>query len=524
VAWLSSDGTQPAPELSRFLECRTCSAAEAPAQFARVYAMWRRWAPEQVQERIEDEQTTLQRATPMLLQLTNVERWCEVEADLCKRVRFEEFGLTTPSGCSPVSGAYTQATWDQLIAQLVDAVRASGRGSQVDVERFLRDYRRRYALEWEAFVRCVPEPVLAEVPEQSAYLRLLRRIAENTAEGSQWSETEPPPEWFGVVQELVRTAPLTEGEIPPGAQYQAFLEELTSEIQRVRAQPQAAIGAARSVSADPQNVYQRGLQLVERLVPVEAGEERAVRSKLRTLLELPILNGFSSTLSVVQQTLDEQWKDRVVGPFSGSMDSFATLRGLYDPQSGALAQFDREQLDAFYRQDRPVALLRSRGLGFGSEFKRWIKDARALQRGFFSDEVRSLRVVSKPGELEGRTELFLTQRVLELECPQGVQTFAHTNAGAEQEFVFRWSPACDVVRLELVAQRPGSAAETLPQKTWSGPFALGRFLRGAQRTGERFNWRLDYGNGLQARVQYQVAGAGNVMGYEHRSPPSSIQK
>jgi len=525
VAWLGRepDG-QATPDLSRFLECRDCGDEGASARFGRVYAAWRQFAPERATARIEDERRVLQRATPTLLQLDNVDRWCRAESESCQDVRFEAFGLTTPTNCAPVSGVYTQVTWDRLISQLVAAVEASGQASSVDVERFLRDYQRGYAREWEAFVSCLPLSARAEVPEQSMYLRVLRTLAVNTVEGTQWSQRVPPPEWFGVVQELARTEPLTEGEDPPGLQYQRYLEELTSEVRRVKTQPGAAISAVQEVGAKPENPYQNGLTLVEKLVPLEPSSERSVRRKLRSLLEMPILNGFSVVAGAAQGVIDEQWRESISGPYSGPLNDLASLRALYSPEGGALTKFEAQWLQPFLRGDRAPALLRDRGIGFGDAFRRWLASARELRSGYFGSEMRTLRVVSKPGSTDGGGNLFLTERSLSLECPDGVQSFEHADAGQAREFSFRWSPSCDVVRLKLVAQRPGFPVQTLPERTWTGPFAMVRFLREARRRGSEFEWTLSFEGGLTVKMPYTISGANAVTQFDHRPPPRSIRQ
>ncbi len=524
IAWLEqrSGSASSAPDLWRFVECRGCDAVEARACFAQGYSAWRRFAPERAERRIVEQREVLRRATPNLLRLDNVDRWCRAQAEACRDLRYEDFGLVTPERCAPLPGAYTQNVWASSVSQLVDAIRASGQASAVDVERFLRDYRRRYAREWEAFLTCLPLPPAAELPESSAYLRVLEVLASNTTEGSQWSASQPPPQWFGLVQELVRLEPLAEGEVAPGARYAALIEDAAIEVERLRDAPGAALAAARSTLGDVSNPFAVALGWIEKAIPTRPGAEEAVRKQLRGVLEMPFLNGFSTTLAAAAEHLDEQWRNQVVSAQQGASDDLSQLRALYAAPEGALAKFEARWLAGLETEESALPLLRDRGVPLGPAFLRWLRKARAQRAAYFEGKVRSLRFVSKPGSIDGSPNLFVTRRRLRLRCPEGEQVFEHADAGRAREFTFRWTPACDAVFLRLEVQRAGEPVRTLPERAWTGPFALVRFLDASRERGEDREWTYEFGSRLRIRVAYAVSGADEVQRFRHRPPPDSL--
>jgi type VI secretion system protein ImpL len=533
IDYLASRGAEGAvtPAVAHYSDVRR-NEPERVA-FAAAYAAYVRWAPEvEIEARIEAERQRLDEEAPRLLDVTRLEAWCEAHPEAAKPIRYQDVGLSPPGpgAADHVSGCFTRAFFEERLAALVRGLERSGKLSQQSVERFRSEYGRRYGESWEDFLVTAPRPPAAD-PEvkRSPYAALVARIEENLAVAELWRGGEPS--WVRQVREVRRREPAKEGEQAPWARYEASLEAVDAQVERVRGRSQLAFDAARAVADGQENAFQKAVdQIREELVPFEPTEtDRTAKLALRSVLVMPILNGFSAVLESAAREVDQRWRDQIVAPFPPPLPPDAHDR-LYGP-GGALARFRRETLEPFVAGSEPRPLLEDRALPLRSDFIGFVAGGGRGGAGGggggggMPSGPQTVRLIGAPSELRGGGNVFVTGQELTLHCgTRPEQRFEYTDGVGEK--VFTWTPDCVLVQL-LVRVRGSDGREVEIPREWNGPYAFSSFLREGVAIGDgtqQWTVRDQTGSGISVGVRYRRRGGEGILRAQQaasQAPPSA---
>ena len=280
---------------------------------------------------------------------------------------------------------------------------------------------------------------------------------------------------------------------------------------------------ALQVAREEPTSFSEGLRVAKEIVPREGDFEAAQR--VREILAMPILNGFSAVLAEATLELDRRWAANVGSRYDGT-PSEPELKTLYNPSGGDLVRFQADYLKPFYGDGVAKEVLGTRKLPLGSEFLAWLDHADRVSRALFPDRggalQYSVRLRGIPSKVVGSTA-FVTHRDLQLACPDGIQSFRYREG--MQEYAFSWTPACEEVSLRIwIRGADGVERELRPSKEWRGPLAFPTFLRSGQHVGtDHRRWSLRYPDeGVEIVADYRLRSGAGILDIAHRQPPATI--
>jgi type VI protein secretion system component VasK len=491
------------------------------AAFTDCYDDFVRWLSErEIQKRLEDERRTLATASSTVLSIQYLEHWSAQNAEDRPPIRYADFGIPVPGegARDAVSSAYTQATWDGVVKGLLSGVEETKGASEASIQNFERSYASAHDSAWERFLLGVPVAPRAGGPiKDSPYPALLRRVsAEMKVELPR--DSARPPDWVVLLDEVPAAAggdpKAPPPPAPPWSRYQIAIDAVAKDVEIAQTSGSDALKAAGDVAENSDTSFHKALEEIRALVP---SGPPAMRAKLVSILELPVLNGLETVLASASEELDRQWHTAISGPYGGNM-SEAQLQELYGEQ-GALRQFQDTWLQPFLRGGVPRALLRERQLPFGPRFLAWIGSA-ARMRGTLAGQATSeisVRIVGIPSRVI-TGQVVESKRILQIDCADSLLSLEYRPSRAH---TIPWTPSCAEVKLRVSVLQDGAERE-LPVRTWKGPLALPNFFRAAERDGDDFVWRVE-DQGIELAVPYRMRSGSAILDVSHQTPPESIR-
>jgi type VI protein secretion system component VasK len=570
ITWLASKagfGLQGRPHLHKFAQITRNEQDQT--SFTDGYDAFVLWASDaEIQQRTERERELLAGAAATLLDLTRLERWSELNVESHPPARYSDVGLPPPPPgvAEGVPGAYTRRTWEALVRGLIAGVDRSGGASRAALEQFRQSYIRRYENLWRQYVMDTPTPPSVDPSvKQSAYVRLVEQIADNVR--ADLPRDVPPPSYITTVTETRRektreelaaeaaeaAAKAAEGtgestpepkaqadatpaaaapaaapekeDVPPWRAYLQILDQVGADVQGAQIRDEVALDVAKKVAAKEPTSFRQSLDQVRALVA--QGGDPQLEEKLREILSMPILNGFSVVLVKAMEAMDRRWVDQIAGKYPSDL-SEPELKELYTPNSGALARFKKEVLGPFYLDGRPVGVLGDREMSFGPNFLDWLRAADRVQRAMFpglGDAPKiTVQIDGIPSRVVGGGVL-VTRRDLTVICGQQSESFVYREGTGS--YTFAWTPECQEVALRVwVRGGGGQDRELRPTRTWRGPLAFPRFFQEAQsQGGGRFQWTLRYPDeGAEIVIVYGMRTGESLLSIAHTPAPPTVRE
>jgi len=531
VGFLASRGDPAAlrPALESYSDVRR-NESERRA-FIDGYAAFVRWTSAvELQSRIDEEQRRFDDEAPRLLEIGRLEAWCAERPDIAPAIRARDLGLGDAGG-SPIDvpGCYSRDFYERWLGGVFASLERSGTRSQASVLQFRDEYARRYANAWRNFLVGAPRPALADAEVLgSPYLTLITRAAVHTNADGLWRDDAPG--WVRALH-TVRQSRSDDPEKNPAAwkRYLEALDGVASEVERARGRGHVALKIAREVGEGVETPFNKGVDLARELVPIRPGDpDQTTKMALRSLLAMPVLNGFSAVLEAARSEIDLAWKDQIVAPFPTPLSADAHER-LYGP-GGALERFRKETLGEFWAGTGPRPLLEDRALPLSDHFIAFMSRGGAPAGGGGGAPPSgplAVRMVGSPSEVRGATGVFVTGRRLTLACAtREEQVFDYAEGVGEKGFV--WTPDCDYVQL-TASVRLASGQERQLSREWNGSFAFAAFLRQGKRLGDGTQeWELSdpLGGDLRVAVRYKRRGGDEILSFEQaasQSLPGSLE-
>jgi hypothetical protein len=498
--------------------------------FADGYSAFARWAPTlELQSRVDEEQQRFDDEAPRLLDIVRLEAWCAEHEEIAQPILASKLGL--PQQAAPalsVPGCYTRAFYEEWLGRVFASLRRSGSRSEDSVVRFREDYGRRYADAWQNFLVTAPRPAVANPQvRNSPYLKLMGLTSYNTQVSGLWQGEAPG--WVYTLYDVLRKTPTGEQteEDLPRIRYIAALDSVGAEVERARGRGHVALKIARDVGDGQESPFIKAVELVREIVPITPDEEnRTAKNAIRSLLMMPILNGFSSVLEAASREIDLAWRDQVVAPFPPPLTPESHAR-LYGP-GGALERFKKETLGGFWAGTGPRPLLEDRAMPLTDHFAAFVSSGGAGKGGgggALPSGPQTVRMIGAPSSVSGGAGVFVIGRRLILACAtRSEQVFEYTDGAGEKAMV--WSPDCDFVQL-VATTRSADGDERELSREWSGSFAFAQFLRSGKAQGDgSYAWRLrdPHGSGLAVDLRYKRRGGDAILRFEKaasRTLPSS---
>lgn len=537
ITWLSSRaglGPESRPHLYKFAQI-TRNEADRKS-FTDGYDAFVHWATDiQLRTRVERERELLSGAAATLLDLQRLMRWSELNPDTNPPVNYRDVGVPVPSDeiVEGVPGAFTRATWEALVRGLIQGIDRSGGASRAALEQFRRSYVARYDSSWRQYLIDTPLPPRSDPSvKDSPYVALLDQI-EHNASAELPRDGDPPP-WIVTLEEVRRDKPreLAEGEKPPEKPqeppwltYQRLLEQVGADVAASQVNDKAALSVAIKVAKDEPTSFGQALDQIRGLVP--ASRDAQAADKIRQIMSMPVLDGFSAVLDTAMEAIDTRWADRIANRYAGDL-SQSELEELYAPGTGELAKFQKDVMGAFYQDGRPAAVLGDREMFFGPHFLGWLAAADRVQRAMFPGTGQTpeitVRLDGVPSRVVGGGFL-VTRRDLVLTCGAKVESFSYREGSGSH--AFPWTPACQEVSLRVwVSDAHGPDRELKPRKEWRGPLAFPRFFQdGRGAGGGRYEWTLSYpGESSDVIVTYLLRSGDPILAIAHTPPPPSVRE
>jgi hypothetical protein len=525
VSWLEKRGglsSEVRPDFSHFVKSEVGPVDSA--DFSQGYDAWLRWAPEeQVAGRLQQERELFNRAAAKLLDLEQLERWSATNSEGHGPVRYSDVGLQGSGSDVFVLSTYTRETWDSFIKGLIAAVEHAGGASTATLDSFRHSYVRNFDQNWRRYLLGTPLPAVADSSvRDSPYLKLVDQI--DSESKADLPRTGPEPVWLS----SLRTARAEEAKDPKDAvfwpRYVSALDGVAQDVQTAQQQPQMALDLAERVSRREQTSFRSALDLVKEMVPPSSDPQASER--LRQILAMPILNGFSAVLESAATQIDQLWGERIGNRFSGDLTE-AQLKSLYAPRDGELARFRSEILDTFYADGRAKPILEDRVLALGEGFREWLRSADRLQEAMFGGggNLRiAVRLQGVPSQVRGGNGVLISRRDLRLTCAEGVDTFTYREGTTSH--IFQWSPDCQEVSLRIWVREGEGERELQPRKEARGPLAFPDLLREAAKETEpsQLQWSLSYPQeGIEVLADYLMLSGNAILGIAHTEPPRSTK-
>jgi hypothetical protein len=525
VSWLEARGTiapEARPSLARFVKSK--AGAVDPEMFATSYDAWLRWAPEDhVTRRLQQERDVFNRIAATLLDLERLERWSESNPEGHAPVRYTEVGLKSDSG-TEVSGTYTRQTWDALVNKLIAAVERAGGATPTTVDAFRRNYVNRFDGSWRRYLMGTPLPPVSDpVVRSSPYVKLVDQIESQTR--VELPRSGPEPSWLASLRNARSEQAAPDAKAgPPWPRYVAALDAVAADVETAESQPATALEIAQRVARRETSSFRSALDLVREMVP--PGTDPQAAERLRQILSMPVLNGFSAVLESATGEIDRLWAERIGDRFGGELTE-AQLRTLYAPRDGEIARFKSEVLDPFYADGRSKPVLEDRALVLGPAFEEWLRNAKGLGEALFGGGSQGMRITVRlegvPSQVQGGSGMLVARRDLRLTCPDGVETFTYREGSGSH--TFQWTPECQEVSLRVWAREGNGERELQPRREERGPLAFPTFLRDATEVSPgRIRFALEYPQeGITVMADYLLRSGESILAIAHTEPPSSVR-
>lgn len=516
LAFLSNPEEASVPDFSGYTPLRVQDKPEAYAAAYGAYGLWLA-EPDLLVLRREG-QDVFDGVADQMLDVNRLETLTRSPSGSYPSVSYPQGLGARDEESERIPGMYTKAGFDGLVSLVLSRYESSPSASPGKLKRFRRTYAERFDRSWRRHFLEAPELArpYAEV-KQSPYLTLIAQLEEHTAADVEREEGEPA--WIEILREARAIISLDPETPAPWLEYMAALDTVAIDVENAQTLGPAAVSLARDVAEGQPNSFVDALQTVRKIVP--RGGDAAASSKLRKLLELPVLNGFSAVGTAALAELDKSWNKNIAGPYGSTCDE-RCLQSLYGP-GGEFDGFKETLLLSFFSEAGPTSLLEDRALPFGPEFLAWMENGANLQRrvpgGFIGNSV-PVRVRAVPAQVTDLSGLRAKRVELRLDCPDGPQEFIY-KSGDHAE-TFGWTPACDQLTLRVVLARLGETREHRLERAWHGPFALPDFLKaGTSAGGGRLGWDLRDGS-LGVLVRYRIESGQELREMAHRRPPSSL--
>lgn len=522
LEWLATlttdEGAEP-PDLTPYMPRRVRDGEGFMAGY-RVYSHWLR-APDR-ETMIDEQRDALAHDSRRLLNLGGLENQTRKGQGKFAPVRYATLGFGTDEGegRGAVPGIYTRAGFDGLFGYLLSAVERTGSVSERELSALRRSYVDRYDRSWRRFLVETPNtPRAFDDVRKSPYLALLDKIDANTNfDLPRDSET---PSWVTALREVRRTEVVGEEKSAPWQDYTAAIESVAIDVEDAIADGAQALLVARDVAQGKPSTFGDAMEVVRRIVPRRG--DALTRTKLRAILEGPVLDGFQALLISARGELDKRWRERVHSRYSAGLTQ-AQLDALYTPGTGELDAFKTDELQAFFKDNTPRKILGDRAMPFGKGFLNWMSQAGQLQRSLFAGRGGSpsvaVRLKGVPSRIEGATDLRVKRRTLRLICPDGEQDFVYREGSGST--TFNWSSNCEEVELRILLGGSGLSDQQL-RRSWTGPLALPQFLREARRvSGGVLQWTFSEPGGANVLIRYRLVAGRDIVEIAHTSPPSSL--
>ena len=511
-----------------------------PEGFTLSYEAYGRWMSNVTRdERIEESRDLLANNSKRLLNLGALETQTRKGTGKFAPITYTSLGFSEEEteGLADVPGIYKEAGFNGLFGYLLAAVESTGSISEREIKSKRRTYVERFDSNWRRFLIATPtaEHAMPDV-RRSPYLRLITTVSQNT--GIDLPRDEEPPTWILALKEIRREIPATSDIVdavkqaagggegsdrtPPWKLYMAALENVAIDVEDAVADGEQALLIARDAAEGQPTSFSDALDVIRSIIPRRGGDA-TTRTKLREILEGPILDGFSALLLSARGELDNRWRERITGPFGGELTQ-SDAGALYTPGSGELDAFIDEELAGFYRDGSTPSILGSRSMPLGSGFFRWMEQADALQRSLFAGQGGSstvaVRLKGIPSKVEGVMNMRVKRRDLKLICPSGEQSFVYREGSGSK--TFNWGSSCQQVILRIILGGAGVAEKEI-RREWTGPMAMPQFLRDARNLGSNvLQWSFDAEGGATVHMKYQILSGQDIRSIAHSSPPRSL--
>jgi type VI protein secretion system component VasK len=517
LEYLATGAESLAPDLAPYLPRRV----KDPDGYLEAYGRFVQWMRPTDREQLTlTSSDALSRAAADLISIGPLEEQTRSTAGRFGPVCYAAAGLPAPEtssgGCVP--GIYTAAGYDGLFERLIAAVEATGAVPQRRISETKRRYVDRFDRSWRRFLLEVPtdERVDPDV-RKSPHLEILEKIHVHTS--TDLARDTASPVWIDMIAEVRRGEPSGEQEsVAPWTEYTAALENVALDVEEAGSDPEQALLLVREVAEGSPSSFDEALQVVRRIVPRQG--DVGARTKLREILEAPLLDGFSAVLDSARSALDRRWSERVVARYDGPLTP-QEFEGLYGP-GGALDAFLGEELAPFYRDGTSTRLLEGRSMGLGPSFLAWMDRATTLQRTLFAGAGSSIavRLRGVPSSVSGAADLRVKRRDLRLICPDEQQNFVYREGSGVH--TFRWTAECQSLVLRILVGGEGSQDRELLQE-WKGPQALPGFLQQGERLGGGVvQWQVDGPEGIRVNAKYRIESGGEIGSIVHEPPPRSM--
>ena len=524
VAWLEGKGTLPGearPDLSHFMKSEAGPAD--PSLFGPGYDAWLAWAPEEhVTRRLQQEREVFNQAAATLLDLDRLEQWSANSSEGRGPVRYSEVGLPAVENEASVPGTYTHQSWDGFVKGLIAAVERAGGASPATLDAFKRAYVTRFDGNWRRYLMGTPLPAVSDAAvRNSPYLRLVDQIDSQTR--ADLPRSGPEPSWMGSLHSARTEQTKDPKDTLAWPRYLQALDAVVQDVETAQAQPEAALDLAQRVARREQTSFRSALDLIHEMVP--PGSDPQAAERIRQILAMPVLNGFSAVLESAGTEIDRRWSERIGERFSGELTE-AQLKSLYAPREGELARFRSELLDTFYADGRAKPILEDRALVLGEGFRTWLASADALRDAMFGSggNLRiAVRLEGVPSQVHGGNGVLVSRRDLRLTCAEGVDTFTYREGTGSH--TFQWSPECQEVSLRVWVREGEGERELQPRKEARGPLAFPGLLREAKEVEPgHLRWSLSYPqDGIEVLADYLLRSGDAVLAIAHTEPPSSTR-
>jgi len=349
----------------------------------------------------------------------------------------------------------------------------------------------------------------------SPYAALLARIDENTDVADLWHGDVPS--WVRTLHEALRKDGGSEKEPAPGVRYEHALDEVATEVDRLRGNTQTSYDVAKKVGQGGDTPFKKAVELVNNLVPIAPDDaDKLAKQALRNVMLMPILNGFSTVVESAREEIDKDYRSTVVVPYPRPLTIESQAA-----QNAALLKFKTETLGPFWQCSGPRPLLEDRTMSLSDEFIAGIcgtvRGSHAGNKGPAGaggappSGPQTVRLIGAPSEVIGAKDVFVISQEVTLACAsQPLQRFEYSDGVGEKAFV--WSPDCESVRL-VVRVRGADGHEIEIPREWNGQFAFADFLEEGQPIGNGYQWKLSdpAGSGVRVGVRYRRLGGEGVL-------------
>src|SRR5208337_1164595 len=228
-----------------------------------------------------------------LLDLDRLEQWSANSSEGRGPVRYSEVGLPAGENEASVPGTYTHQSWDGFVKGLIAAVERAGGASPATLDAFKRAYVTRFDGNWRRYLMGTPLPAVSDAAvRNSPYLRLVDQIDSQTR--ADLPRSGPEPSWMGSLHSARTEQTKDPKDTLAWPRYLQALDAVVQDVETAQAQPEAALDLAQRVARREQTSFRSALDLIHEMVP--PGSDPQAAERIRQILAMPVLNGFSAVL------------------------------------------------------------------------------------------------------------------------------------------------------------------------------------------------------------------------------------